>query len=237
MSADLQAPVQESDGSRVRPVTGGPQNGHDLPGNPATAAAVVPGMEQQSTPASPATSPAPVPADVELSAEDRASVEKIRADAAARGVAIELVHRGPSGSLEEAAAGLGIEPREIVKTLVARAKVTQTADEHTYVIALIPGDRQVDWAKLRRLVGMKKMAMTAPEEAIEATGHRPGTITPFGAESAEGTRWPVYADASIAGRIGMGSGARDLSLFVEAEDLFSAFDVVTSDITKGGPEN
>lgn len=202
---------------------------------------VVPGMEQQSTPVSPAPTPAPIPApipaDVELSAEDRASVERIRADAAARGVAIELVARGRSGSLEEAAAALGIAPREIVKTLVARAKVTQTADEHTYVIALIPGDRQVDWAKLRRLAGMKKMAMTAPEEAVDATGHRPGTITPFGAESADGARWPVYADASVAGRIGMGSGARDLSLFVEAHELFAAFDVVTADITKGDPQS
>lgn len=169
---------------------------------------------------------------VALSAEDRASVERLLRDAAAHEVEVEFVTRGPASSLQEAAAAIGVEPREIVKTLVARAKVTQTARDHSYVLALIPGDRQVDWAKLRRLAGMKKMSMTAPEEAVEATGYRPGTITPFGAESAAGTRWPIYADETITGRIAMGAGAAELSLFVDSAALFEAYGVITGDITR-----
>ncbi|GAA3062773.1 MULTISPECIES: YbaK/EbsC family protein [Actinomycetes] len=171
-------------------------------------------------------------AAVGLSAAERTSVARLLADAEAHGVDVELVSRGPAQSLEEAAAAIGIEPRQIVKTLVAKAKVTQTTREHSYVLALIPGDRQVDWAKLRRLAGMKKMSMTAPEEAVEATGYRPGTITPFGAETAEGVRWPVYADESITGRIAMGAGAQGLSLFVDSATLFAAYDVVPADITR-----
>ncbi len=106
--------------------------------------------------------------------------ERVRADAGARGVEVEFVDRGPASSLPEAAANLGIEPRNIVKTLVAKAKLTQTASEHSCVIALIPGDRAVDWAKLRRLAGMKKMSMASPEEGFEVSGYRPGTINPFG---------------------------------------------------------
>ncbi|MGQ7786971.1 aminoacyl-tRNA deacylase [Nesterenkonia sp. K-15-9-6] len=171
-------------------------------------------------------------AAVGLSAAERTSVDRLLADAEAHGVDVELVSRGPAQSLEEAAATIGVEPRQIVKTLVARAKVTQTARDHTYVLALIPGDRQVDWARLRRLAGMKKMSMTAPEEAVEATGYRPGTITPFGAAAADGTRWPIYADESISGRIAMGAGAPGLSLFVDSATLFAAYDVVTADITR-----
>ncbi|WP_300342814.1 aminoacyl-tRNA deacylase [Nesterenkonia sp.] len=158
--------------------------------------------------------------------------DRVQADAQAHGVQIEFAPRGDAGSLQEAAANLGIEPREIVKTLVARAKRTQTARDHSYVIALIPGDRQVDWAALRKLAGFKKLSMASPEQGLEATGYRPGTITPFGAEAADGTRWPIYADASISGRICMGAGAPGINLFVQAEELFAAYGVITGEIAK-----
>lgn len=154
--------------------------------------------------------------------------ERVRADAEARGVEIEFVDRGPASSLPEAAANLGIEPRNIVKTLVAKAKLTQTASEHSCVIALIPGDRAVDWAKLRKLAGMKKMSMASPDEGFEVTGYRPGTINPFGTAQP----LPVYADASISGRIAMGAGEEGLNLFVDAGELFEAFDVTVGDIAK-----
>jgi len=158
--------------------------------------------------------------------------ERVQADADTRAVTLEFVQRGAASSLEEAAENLGVAPREIVKTLVAKAKLTQSATEHSYVIALIPGDRQVDWAKLRRLAGMKKMSMTSPEEAIAATGYHPGTITPFGARTPAGEQWPIYADDSISGRIAMGAGEPDLNLFVDAAELFAAYDVVVGDISK-----
>ena len=157
---------------------------------------------------------------------------RVTADAEARGVEIELVDRGPATSLDEAANNLGIKPKDIVKTLVARAKLTQTATEHSYLIALIPGDKQVDWSKLRKLAGMKKLAMASPDEGFAATGYSPGTITPFGAESHDGAQWPIYADASITGRICMGAGEPELNLFVDTATVFAAFGVTTGDITK-----
>lgn len=158
--------------------------------------------------------------------------QRVAADAEARGVRVEFTPRGQASSLQEAAANLGIEPSEIVKTLVAKAKLTQTTTDHSYIIALIPGDRQVDWAKLRRLAGMKKLSMAAPDDGFAATGYYPGTITPFGAESDDGAQWPIYADESITGRISMGAGESDLSLFVDSAELFSAFGVVIGDISK-----
>ncbi|GAA4842269.1 aminoacyl-tRNA deacylase [Garicola koreensis] len=158
--------------------------------------------------------------------------QRVAADAEARGVSIEFAPRGQASSLEEAAANLGIEPRDIVKTLVAKAKLTQTATEHSYVIALIPGDKQVDWAKLRKLAGMKKLSMASPDDGFAATGYYPGTITPFGAAADDGAQWPIYADESITGRISMGAGEPDLSLFVDAGELVSAYGIITGDISK-----
>lgn len=169
--------------------------------------------------------------DLTLDDQDQAAVRRLLADAHAHEIELELVARGTARSLTEAAANIGVEPRRIVKTLVAKARVTQTTKEHSYLLALIPGDRQVDWAKLRRLAGMKKVSMTAAEEAVEATGYHPGTITPFGAESEDGTRWPIYADESISGRIAMGAGADGLSLFVDSDALFAAYEVITAEIT------
>lgn len=157
---------------------------------------------------------------------------RVTEDAAAHGIELTFASRGPAHSVEEAAENLGITPGEIVKTLVAQAKATQSAAGHTYVIALIPGDKQVDWAKLRKLAGFKKMSMASPEAGLAATGYHPGTITPFGAMAQDGTRWPIFADASITGRICMGAGEKDLNLFVQATELIEAYGVTVGDIAK-----
>ncbi|GAA1801636.1 aminoacyl-tRNA deacylase [Nesterenkonia flava] len=153
---------------------------------------------------------------------------RVQASADQRGVPIEFISRGPASSVEEAAANLGIETSQIVKTLVAKAKRTQSTTDVEYVLALIPGDKAVDWAKLRKLAGFKKMSMASPDEGFEATGYRPGTINPFGTT----TSLPVFADDSISGRIAMGAGEPDLNLFVDSAELFAAFGVTAGDIGK-----
>lgn len=85
------------------------------------------------------------------------AVERLRRDAEPPSVSIELVARGEARTLAEAAANIGIEPRQIVTTLVAEARRTQTTKGHSCLVALVPGDRQVDGAKLRRLAGMTKV--------------------------------------------------------------------------------
>jgi Cys-tRNA(Pro) deacylase len=142
-------------------------------------------------------------------------------DAAARGLRVEVADRGRARSLEEAAANLGIEPREIVKSLVVRHP------DGSFLFALIPGDRQISWPKLRKLVGVNRLSMPAPDVALEATGYERGTITPLGSTTA----WPVYADASISGRISLGAGEHGRSAFVDAEELFRTLDATVADIS------
>ncbi|NUP75267.1 MAG: YbaK/EbsC family protein, partial [Sinomonas sp.] len=90
-------------------------------------------------------------------------------DAATRGLRVEIADRGRAKSLEEAAANLGIEPREIVKSLVVRHP------DGSFLFALIPGDRQISWPKLRRLVGVNRLSMPPAEVALDATGYERGT--------------------------------------------------------------
>jgi len=148
--------------------------------------------------------------------------ERVLSDAASRGIPVEIVERPAAGSLEEAAALLGLDPAGIVKTLVVKRH------DGSYLFALVPGDRQISWAKLRAVVGVNKLRLPEASLALEATGYERGTITPLGSTTA----WPVFADERIVGlRIAMGAGEHGMSAFVDADALIAGFDSTVADIS------
>ena len=152
--------------------------------------------------------------------------QRFLADAAARGLDVEVVERLAARSLEEAAGILGIAPADIVKSLVVKHK------DGSFLFALIPGDRQISWPKLRALVGVNKLSLPPPDVALDATGYERGTITPLGSTKA----WPVYADQTIAGRrISMGAGQHGFSAFVDADALTAALGATVADISDPNP--
>ena len=147
--------------------------------------------------------------------------ERVTAAAEALGIDVELVERPAADSLEGAAALLGIEPTSIVKSLVV------ARSDGTFLFALVPGDRQIAWAKLRAAVGVNKLRLPSAEEALGATGYERGTITPLGSSTA----WPVFADERISGRVALGAGAHGMSAFVDAPALLTALGATVADIT------
>ena len=149
--------------------------------------------------------------------------ERVERDAAARGLDVALVERPAADSLEAAAALLGIEPTSIVKSLVVKRS------DGSYLFALVPGDRQIAWPKLRAAVGVNKLQLPSAEAALAATGYERGTITPLGSSTA----WPVFADERIAGRVALGAGEHGWSAFVEAAPLLAALGATVADITSG----
>lgn len=160
------------------------------------------------------------------SEEDR--LARVRDAAAARGLDIELVRRPEAGSLHEAAELLGLQPGDIVKTLVVKRSSSGSSTQPEYLFALVPGGRSISWPKLRAVVGVNKLRLPEAELAFEATGYVRGTITPIGSTH----DWPVYADETIVGRrIAMGAGGSGYSLFTQADDLIRAFDATVADIT------
>lgn len=148
--------------------------------------------------------------------------DRVREDAAARGLAVEIVARPAADSLEAAAALLGLQPSDIVKSLVVKRH------DGSFLFALVPGDRQISWAKLRAVVGVNKLSMPSADVALEVTGYERGTITPLGSSTA----WPVVADSRIVGRrVALGAGAHGFSAFVEADDLVAAYDATVADVS------
>ena len=143
------------------------------------------------------------------------------AAAAALGLAHEVTRHGPVRSLEEAAAARGVEPHQLVKTMVVRVA------EGQHVFVLVPGDREIAWPKLRALLGVNRLTMASADAAHEVTGYVRGTITPLGSR----TPLRVVADASIAGRISLGGGAHGVALMVDAAELVTALDATVADVT------
>lgn len=148
--------------------------------------------------------------------------QRVEVDAAAHGVAVEVVSRPEADSLEAAADLLGLTPSDIVKSLVVKRH------DGSFLFALVPGDRQISWSKLRAVVGVNKLSLPRPEIALEATGYERGSITPLGSTTA----WPVYADERIVGlRVALGAGEHGYSAFVDADALIAGYDATVADIS------
>jgi Cys-tRNA(Pro) deacylase len=141
----------------------------------------------------------------------------------AAGIAHRVIRHGPVKSLVEAAAARGVEPPDVVKTLVVRRS------DDDYLFVLVPGDRTISWPKLRALLGVSRLSMPDAETARAVTGYERGTITPFGATHA----WPVVADERIVGRtVTLGAGAHGVAVAVAAEDVVRALDAQVADVTE-----
>lgn len=140
----------------------------------------------------------------------------------AAGLAYRLIRHGPVRSLAEAAAARGVEPVDVVKTLVVRR------GDGDFLFVLVPGDRTIAWPKLRDLLGVSRLSMPDAATALDATGYQRGTITPFGSTTA----WPVIADERLLGReITLGAGAHGTAVALDAAAAVAALGATVADVT------
>lgn len=97
-------------------------------------------------------------------------------------VATALREAGIEARLEEfpqgtptataAAKAVGCAPAQIVKSLVVVCDGKPT-------LALVPGDRRADLAKVAEAAGAREARVGRPDEVLEATGFEPGGVAPF----------------------------------------------------------
>ena len=138
------------------------------------------------------------------------------------GIEHTITRHGMVRSLEEAAAARGVEPRDIIKTLVVRR------GEGDHLFVLVPGDRQISWPKLRALLSVNRISLPDKEIAREVTGYERGTITPFGSLRA----LPVVADETVAGRtVSIGAGAHSVAATLDADAMLAHLDATVADVT------
>ncbi len=88
-----------------------------------------------------------------------------------RGLGWRLIDTGgPTTSVADAAERLGVDPGNIVKTLVL------VDGDKTYAV-IVPGPARLSLEKLARVVGGKPR-MAKPREVVERTGYRVGGVPP-----------------------------------------------------------
>ena len=114
------------------------------------------------------------------------SLESVRAFLAIRAPDIAIVELdGSTATVALAAAGHGVEPAQIAKTLSFKVR-----DRNLLLVTR--GDARLDNRKAKAVFGGKPR-MLAPEEVVAITGHPVGGVSPFGLA----TPLPVYCDVSL----------------------------------------
>lgn len=112
-----------------------------------------------------------------------------RVVAAGAAIGIEVVTREFNESTRtaaEAAAAIGVELGQIVKSLVFNV-------DHEPVMALVSGDRQLDEAKLARAAGGHHAGRPDANAVRAATGFPVGGVPPFGHTN----KLPLYVDEGL----------------------------------------
>jgi len=85
-----------------------------------------------------------------------------------------------TGSARGAARAVGCELEQIVKSLVFIC-------DGAAVLALLPGDRRADAAKVAATSGAFDARVATPDEVVAATGFDPGAVAPFPAPQVTAT--------------------------------------------------
>ncbi len=105
-----------------------------------------------------------------------------------------------STTVAEVAALLGVDPSRIAKTVAYWAERSRGGPGEL-ILALVPGDSEVNLAKLRAATGAVELRAATPEE-ITAGGGAPGYMSPVGLRGAT-----VVADPVLGGRRNLVAGA------------------------------
>ena len=143
----------------------------------------------------------------------------------ASGIPHVVMRHGRVSSLAEAAAVRGVDPSQIIKTIVVRR------GDDDFLFVLVPGDRTISWPRLRELLAVSRLSMPDAATARDVTGYERGTITPFGSLHP----WPVVADSRVHGLVSIGAGAHGVSATLEGAELVRVLGATVADVTDPEP--
>ena len=136
----------------------------------------------------------------------------------------DVVQTRRADSVEDAAALRGVPVAAVLKTIVVRLS------DGDYSFVLVPGDRSIDWGKLRAQLGRRRLSLPDALEAQAATEYERGAITPFGATHP----WPVISDVRVGALdvVSIGGGDHGVSVRIGGDDLVAHLGAVVGDVTK-----
>ncbi|MHB8841910.1 MAG: aminoacyl-tRNA deacylase [Candidatus Aquicultor sp.] len=131
----------------------------------------------------------------------------------------------PARTAAMAAMSLGLDQSEIGKTLIVEA-------DGNPLVAMIPGSRRLDVRKLKAIIGVSKIKLVEPEDAVSLTGYILGSIPPL----AHANEMPIYIDLRLLSIpvIYTCGGQTNAVLKIKPTDLISAGNAQIVDIADDG---
>ncbi len=129
-------------------------------------------------------------------------------------------------SASSVAAKVGLPVEQVFKTLCLRA------NDGDIVLAVLPGDRELDMKALARAADKKSVAPVAVRELPDLTGYVRGGVTALGSKKT----YPVYVDelAQLYDTISVSAGQRGLQLWLSPGDYVRAARAKLVDVSREG---
>jgi len=119
---------------------------------------------------------------------------------------------------ETVAAKIGLPPEQVFKTLVARPE--RSTDRGGIVMAVIPGDQELNLKALAAAAGERKIQLVPVKELQALTGYIRGGVTALAAKR----DFPVYVDETIElfDVVSISAGVRGLQILIAPADYLRA---------------
>ena len=115
---------------------------------------------------------------------------------------------------ERVAEKVGLPAAQVFKTLCLRG------DDRSIVLAVIPGDRELDLKRLAKVAGCRSVDPVAVKELQQITGYIRGGVTALACKKP----FPVFADEALLGHsvVSISAGQRGLQIFLAPADYVRA---------------
>jgi Cys-tRNA(Pro)/Cys-tRNA(Cys) deacylase len=119
---------------------------------------------------------------------------------------------------------IGLPVEQVFKTLLT------TTGSDQYAFAVIPGDAELDFKKLARAAGARKVEMVSLRDVQPLTGYIRGGVTVFGAKK----EFPVFADETIElfDFISVSAGQRGVQILLAPQDYLRVAKAMVTNLTK-----
>jgi Cys-tRNA(Pro)/Cys-tRNA(Cys) deacylase len=122
----------------------------------------------------------------------------------------------------QAAAALGVEPRRVLKTLMAEV-------DGRPVCVAVPSNKEVSMKKLASAFGGKAAKMMRPADAERLTGYHVGGISPFGQKKRVPTA--IEQAALTETSIYLNGGQRGLQIELDPNDAQKVLEAMVAALT------
>jgi len=157
---------------------------------------------------------------LELIEEDLENIQRVKKFCQTNNLDVEYIIHGKAETVEESSQNTGINPEEIIKTLIFKTR-------DNYLAVLCPGDTSVNEEKLEDQLG-NKVEMANPEEVTENTGYTIGGISPFDLD----IQTLIDEEILEQDKVKPAAGSRVVGVKINPKKLKQAIDAEVVDVSR-----